>query len=166
MTSKSSKCLGFTLIELMVTVAIVAILLGIGIPSFTTMIQQNRLTAITNSLVTSLSYARNEAIKRGHQVTMINNGDWGAGWEICYDDDENESCSDANDLQLRVVEAVPNGYSISTGNTNYKDFATFRANGLPGPSNVAGDTFTICQGNSCALSRTVTISATGRASTQ
>lgn len=161
MSGKSIRCLGFTLVELMVTVAIVAILLGIAIPSFTTLMQQNRLTAITNSLITSLSYARNEAIKRGHQVTMINVDGWSGGWEICYDVDEDESC--VGDEQLRVVEALPDGYSITTGNSNYQDFATFIANGLPGPSNAITDTFTICQGADCTTSRAVIINAVGRA---
>lgn len=159
MHGKSIKCLGFTLVELMITVAIAAILLGIAIPSFTEMMQRNRLTTITNNFLTSLSYARNEAIKRGAEVTMINTGgDWGAGWNICVDGNTDNACGNAADTLLRTAESIPAGYSISTGASDYATYATFTANGLP--TSAIGDTFTICDGNN---SRIVRINSIGRA---
>jgi type IV fimbrial biogenesis protein FimT len=56
---------GFTLLELMITIAIAGILVGVAIPSFTSIITSNRLTAYANELVTALNLARNEAVKRG-----------------------------------------------------------------------------------------------------
>lgn len=168
MSRNSIRCLGFTLTELLVTVAIVAILLGIAIPSFTALMQRNRLTTITNSFVTSLSYARNEAIKRGAQVTMANkgaDGDWSSGWDICVDGDADDACATADvDTLLRTADAVPSGYSIGTsGEGDYQTFAGFIANGLP-KNTAFGATFDICQGSNGSNSRQIVINATGRAS--
>ena len=55
---------GFTLIELLVVVAIIAITLGIGLPSFQSVIASNRLTASANDMVIALQIARSQAIKQ------------------------------------------------------------------------------------------------------
>lgn len=157
MRSKSIKCLGFTLVELLVTMAIAAILLGIAIPSFIDLIKNNRLTTITNTLVTSLSYARNEAVKRGSQVTMINKGDWSLGWTICVDVDNINSCADATDTILRTVEAIPDGYSISTSGNAY---AAFMADGLLKGRDAL--TLTVCEGSTDATYRAVILNVIGR----
>mgnify|MGYP005751933195 CR=1 FL=1 len=61
---------GFTLIELLVTVSVLAILLGIGIPSFNNFIHSSRLTSLTNELVTATHFARSESIRLNRQVTL------------------------------------------------------------------------------------------------
>jgi type IV fimbrial biogenesis protein FimT len=61
---------GFTLVELMVTILIVAVLAAIALPSFRNVIQRNRVAAASNDLLASLSYARNTAITRGQLVSM------------------------------------------------------------------------------------------------
>lgn len=63
-------CRGFTLLELMVTVAVLAILVTVGVPSFQTLIQNNRVTTQTNELVTALNAGRTEAVKRGRNVQV------------------------------------------------------------------------------------------------
>ncbi len=64
-------CRGFTLLELMVTVAVVAILATVGVPGFQELIQNNRVTTQTNELVTALNFARTEAVKRGRNVQVV-----------------------------------------------------------------------------------------------
>jgi len=59
---------GFTLVELMVTVAVLVIVLAIAVPSFQAMTHRNRLTAITNEMVGALQLARVEAIRRNARV--------------------------------------------------------------------------------------------------
>lgn len=72
---------GFTLLELMATITILAILLGIGIPSLTAFIQNSRVTSQANGLVSSFHLARSEAIKRGAQVSVTAlPGGFEAGW--------------------------------------------------------------------------------------
>jgi type IV fimbrial biogenesis protein FimT len=81
--------LGFSLIELMVTLAVLVILITIAIPSFTSMIQNNRSATLASSLVTALNIARSEAVKRNALVGLCpsSNGatcmaapDWTVGW--------------------------------------------------------------------------------------
>ncbi|MDR1887811.1 MAG: GspH/FimT family pseudopilin [Zoogloeaceae bacterium] len=62
---------GFTLIELMVAVALVAILLSLAVPSFRDTILKNRVSAATSDLVAALDMARSEAIKRGVEVYLV-----------------------------------------------------------------------------------------------
>lgn len=88
---------GFTLIELMITLVIAGLLLGMAVPSFTATIRNNRLTAEANNLVTAFNIARSEAVKRRATVTVCPstnqtscNGDsWDDGW-IVLDDGANE----------------------------------------------------------------------------
>lgn len=73
---------GFTLLELLVTVTVLAILLTVGVPSFTQFVQNSRVTARTNDIVTGLNVARSEAIKRGAPITVTVTGGGGFhnGW--------------------------------------------------------------------------------------
>ena len=84
----------FTLIELMVTVAVAAIVLGLAIPSFNTQIRNNASSALGGELVGALGYARAEAIKRAARVSICpsSNGtscltaaDWAKGWMVFVD---------------------------------------------------------------------------------
>ena len=71
----------FTLIELMIVLTLIAIMAGIGVPGFQTMVQNNRLTTTTNSLLSALQYARSEAVTQRTAVTVspLNGADWESG---------------------------------------------------------------------------------------
>ena len=72
------RAAGFTLIELMVTIAVLAIVTAIAVPSMRSLILANRLTAASTELVTSLQLARSEALRRNAPVTVCASAD-GAG---------------------------------------------------------------------------------------
>lgn len=72
-TGAPRRAAGFTLVELMVTVAVAAVLLIIAVPSFNNIINTNRLTTAANSMVNALNTARMEAIKRNGSVQFCSN---------------------------------------------------------------------------------------------
>ena len=89
---------GFNLLELMTAVAVLGILLGLGVPSFTQMIRNNRVVANTNELVVALSAARSEAVKRGLPTSVCARNaatsdvcrtgtanNWSSGWLVFVD---------------------------------------------------------------------------------
>src|SRR4051812_49326639 len=74
---------GFTLIELMVTIAVAAILLAIVVPSFRTFTQSQRIKSGSFELYSALALARSEAVKQRANVTVTaNSGGWNKGWTI------------------------------------------------------------------------------------
>ncbi|WP_254628838.1 MULTISPECIES: GspH/FimT family pseudopilin [Halomonadaceae] len=77
---------GFTLIELLVTVALIVIIATVAVPSFSGLVNDNRLTTVTNNLNATLRLARSEAIKRNRTLTLCGlNGcgsDWSTGWQL------------------------------------------------------------------------------------
>ncbi|WP_237068694.1 GspH/FimT family pseudopilin [Microbulbifer guangxiensis] len=93
---------GFTLVELMMVVAILAIVMSIGVPSFNSMIKNNRLSAASNDIAGALHYARSEAVRRGRnvQVEALDNN-LANGLRVWFDEN-NDGGFDAGE-ELRVV---------------------------------------------------------------
>lgn len=163
MRNKNVKSLGFTLIELMVTIAIAAILMGIAIPSFLGTIASNRLTTNANELVTALNLARSEAIKRGQQVVVRKTGvNWENGWQVFVDIDRStaakENVLDAGtDIQLRVFSALPGGHTLR-GNNNFVNFIRYQPDGRS--SNIGS--FAVCDGGNITGAKLIIVNAVGR----
>lgn len=113
---------GFTLIELMVAVAVLAILLSIGVPAFGTMIDAQRLDNEAHRLMRSVQFTRNEAVRRNRHVLMQPvNGSWTNGWVVFLDDDRNGQ-HDPDDPLLRVegpAGAVIHANGSLTGYVRY-----------------------------------------------
>ncbi len=96
---------GFTLIELLIALTIGGLLMGLAVPSFTSMMRNNRLTTEANNLVTAFNIARSEAINRRGTITVCPstnqtscNGDsWDDGWIVL---------DDATDEVVQVFSAM------------------------------------------------------------
>jgi type IV fimbrial biogenesis protein FimT len=137
---------GFTLTELLVVTAIVAILLGIGVPSYRYISNSYRISSEVNGLLGDLQFARGEAIKEGVTITACVSRDgatcdagsttWQEGW-IVFQDLNNDQTVDPGDAVLRVQTAFVNTdtFIADTGaNTvtfNREGFATNTAGLLP-----------------------------------
>jgi type IV fimbrial biogenesis protein FimT len=149
---------GFTLIELMIVVVIVAVVLVLAGPGFREANLNTRLKSYSNQLLSTALFARGEAIKRNVPVTLCasgdgstcaSGGDWEQGWIVL----------DPNDVLIEHQQALSGGYKLtSTGGLTL----TFQ------PSGVAGTSTTL---RLCRLTpepgkqeRVVSISATGRPS--
>ncbi len=142
--------IGFTLIELMVTVVIAAILLTVAVPTFRDVIQNNRLATQANDLVTAFNLARSEAITRAIPVSVCKSTDglactasgrWDQGW-IVFVDPNSSRTVDAGDAILRVHGALPTGFTAS-GPTNspQNQGVTYNASGATPGFN---QTITLC----------------------
>ncbi len=81
--SGASAGRGFTIIELMVTFAVLAILVTLAAPSLSDLVRDQRVKTATFDVYASLAFARSEAIKRNGDVDVIPTGaDWAAGWRV------------------------------------------------------------------------------------
>ena len=148
------KQVGFTVLELIVTMTIAAILLSVGIPSFINTILTNRLAGATNEMVSMLMYARAEGVKRNSPVIICrssngascNNpaGGWEAGWIVFIDGncsgtydpagahpDTSGSCpgSAQPDQIVNVHSAISGGLSI-TGSSSVANDIRFSSIGI------------------------------------
>lgn len=105
---------GFTAIELMVTIAILAVLTALAAPSFSPLLDKWRVRSAAETLQNTLYFARSEAIKRGGGVAMAklantaggcqNAGttqEWGCGWVVFVDSNDNGTFNSSTELKLR-----------------------------------------------------------------
>lgn len=108
---------GFTLIELMVTLAIASILMLIAVPSLNTYRRNAELTSATNTLLAAINAARGEAMKRGTSAMVVptNNGtDWNTGWVVFSLGATNttQAYNAATDKTVHVQTALPAYISV------------------------------------------------------
>lgn len=114
---------GFSLIELFVAMAVVAILLAAALPSFRDLGMRMNVSSTTNDLVGALNTARAEAAKRGTWVAVIansNTNDWSSGWRVEADVGAPPNPPDhvfsgaAPDVVIQRYGALPPNYAVHT----------------------------------------------------
>lgn len=93
MRKRELKVAGFTLLELMVIVAVIAIIMTVAVPNLREMIKNNRVTSQGNEMVAIINYARNEALRRNVNVPVIFSSE-GFSWTAEVEDPDGTGAGD------------------------------------------------------------------------
>lgn len=163
---------GFTLLELMITITVAAILIAVGVPGMQEFVQNNRRAAEVNEFVSALQLARSEAVARNKRVVVCSStdssdaspscaqsGNWETGWIVYVDDDADQSLDAAEEI-LRSASG-PEAMTIrsSLQRVSYRPNGHFW--GGPG-SNITSGNFTFCDDRGADLARVVQLDLGGR----
>jgi type IV fimbrial biogenesis protein FimT len=164
---------GFTLLELMVSITVLGILLGLSVPMFRETILNNRIVAQNNEFISGLNYARSEAIKRSDTVSLCPSTDgatcaastnWSTGWIVFADLNADGALNGAElgpTQPMQVGPATTDGITI---NSPTFQFIRYTASGML--LGGAAGTFSLLK-TGCAgiTARQIGVSVTGRVST-
>lgn len=166
------NCHGFTVVELMISLGVVAILLTTAVPGVSNMIKDNRLAAQLNAVVGDIHMARSEAGKRGVRIIMCRSADpnsttpscsgsaqnWTSGYLVFTGEDGNNTYDAGTDTLLRRSQPAQQGVTMrtsSTWNNNLEINAT-------GALNEAGTAImALCDDRGNSFGRQVTIPLSG-----
>ncbi len=166
---------GLTLIELLVTVAVVSILLAVGVPAYQTMTENNRLVATVNHLVGTLNMARSEAVKRSRPISVCastngvvcdNTADWTVGWIAFIDQNRDGAADDANAYVARQG-TIAAGLQLTATEFDDNTLLRFLPNGRleqPAGGNDPDGTFVLCdtRNRDATRARAINVNALGR----
>jgi type IV fimbrial biogenesis protein FimT len=157
---------GITLIELLAAIAIAAILLGMAAPSFSGLVQNNRMSGEMNRLAGHLNFARSEAIKSGTTVIVCKSldgsncttaGQWTQGW-IIFADSINNRTRDGSEPVLAVQQALGQGNSIDYGGFPTSNYVLYHPIG----TSLGNGTFTFCDSRGGGSAKALVLARTGR----
>lgn len=111
---------GFSLIELMITIAVAAIIMALAAPSFTNLLNDNRVSSETSDFIGDLALARSEALTRGARVTLCpsttGTGCTATAWNlgrIIFVDLDQDGTVDVGEPVLRVSGPLTEGSSLT-----------------------------------------------------
>lgn len=150
-----SRRSGFSLVELMVVIAIAAILLIVAIPSFKAIINSSRLTSAANELVAAVQTARADAIRynRRTEVCLSNNANTATptcaadnatdtkGWLVFIDVDKDGTYTSGTDTPLRVATVHPTVSILGSPNLSGTVKIIFRSDGMARGGSPTGSTY-------------------------
>lgn len=168
--SVAERARGFTILELMVVMAIAGVLAALAVPAMRQFMQNQQDSTAASQLISNLNYARSEAIKEDVQVAG------GGGVQVCASTGAgaNPTCDTANwasgwivlssksAIPLQVVGALPTGVTLTTTPAN--STVLFQANGTTPAVVVGGNSrvmFRVCDTRGANFAREVEISVTG-----
>lgn len=158
---------GFTLLELMVTVAVAAVLLSVGVPSFRGVVMDNRMVRDSNQFVASINLARSSAVRFQRNATICTSSnfdaalptcsgstDWSNGWIVWVDKDR-DGATDAAEI-LAVHAPIDDSTAFSSANAAQ---FSYDARGF-GVS--PADNLTMCDDRSGETGRSIRVNNVGR----
>jgi len=167
---------GFTLLELLVTLAVMVILIGFVAPAMANLIERNQGTTLSNQLLTSLNLARHTAVLHGRTVAVCksadgtkctSDGDWSQGWIVFEDIEKNGDCQFSATTNtcagggrlLQYHEGSSNQKITLHGNQNVSRIISYNPQGRAAMSN---GTLTVCRKRNNEVLSGMVISPTGR----
>ena len=162
-----ARMAGMTVLEMLVTMAIAVILLGVGVPSFSSAILSSRLSTQASDVFGALQRARSEAITRATPVTVCKSasgtsctslGNWEDGWIVFIDGNAN-ALVETGETIVRVTPALVAGYSLHA-TTAFANAITFKGDG----SAQGAGSFILCKGSSTSNARGINVNLVGRIS--
>lgn len=154
---------GFTLIEALAALAIIALLSAMAPPALSNLIEGQRLKTADTNLSAALSYARVESIKRQLPVVVIaSEGDWATGWRVFADLNDNGQLDGPEPVLLKAT-ASPAG-TVIRGNSPVRSYVRYTPTGSAKMLSGAfqAGTLSICHQSGAQPVRYLIISATGR----
>lgn len=164
---------GYTVLELMMTIAVIAVIAGFAAPSFLASIRANRIVTDNNELISTLAFARSEAIKRGQRVTLCpsadqatcaTSGGWEQGW-IAFLDPTGFGTVDTGEEVLRVWDGLEGTTVRAAG--SFSTWVSFVGSGETRATPNNADSFYVCGSNGdTATARTINVGLLGHPSTQ
>lgn len=156
---------GFTIIELMMAILIISIVLAIGVPSFNTIILNNRLASQMNTVISTLNFARSEAVKLGNSsvsicgssnLTSCNSTNWEAGW-IVFRDADGDGTVDTGDVILRVQEALTGGNTLRASGFTNSRITYGRRGEIPSQGSIV-----LCDSRGATFARALVVNLSGQ----
>ena len=166
MTYRSKLVNGFSLIELLVTIAIVSILITIAMPSYRSFIQRYHMKTEVDKWLLVLNLARQAAISSGNIVTLCpssNGHSCSKSWQngaILFIDNNRDHVRDNTELLLQVVAKVKNKQVITWRAFQNRNYIQFQQNGFTWDQN---GTFRVCANEpSLKFNRALIVTRSGR----
>lgn len=167
------KAGGFSLIELLIIMTLLAIVAGVAIPNFQRLVQANRAQGAAEELLAQLQYARSEAVLRNKIVIVENLSGTERRWDqrlriyVSGDQTPNRAFippasppAPGNDLELRLHDGMNNTTLTAIGDERVEEWISFRPNGTLAIAGAAS--IIVCPDDQPNLGRSITLEPSGR----
>lgn len=161
---------GFTVVELMISIVVAAVLLALASPSFVEFTKNRRITAQANEFVSTLSLARSEALKRVSRVTVCASsngtsctGGWNQGY-LVFNDDNNNGSVDGGESILKVVSALAGANTLNGITGTVASYVSYVSSGHSKLTSGAfqSGSIALCDDRGVSHGRAITVNVTGR----